>query len=92
MGRKRSDKVSAHERRLYEPNLRTAFAYQVLYGVPVHELFPQVYNEVEQTLQKQARRLSERQAAQDATAKLLAKKGRLQQLAPLKAGEPAQIV
>ena len=92
MGCKRSDKVSDHERRLFQPNLRNAFAYQVLYGVPAHKLFPQVYEEVEESLQKRAILLSKQIEATKKSARLETKKKRLAEVASLRAGEPAQAV
>ena len=42
-----------------EPDLRTALAYQLIFGVPVHRLFPGVYHEVEKAVTKRAHRLSD---------------------------------
>ena len=47
-----------YEARKREPDLRTALAYQVVFGVPVEELFPGIHREVEQEVLIQADRLS----------------------------------
>ena len=52
--------VSRYERETREPNLRTALAAQVVFGLPAHELFPGIYEEVEQEVTQRARVLSER--------------------------------
>ena len=36
-------KVSRHERANRPPSLETALTYQAIFGVPVHELFPEDY-------------------------------------------------
>ena len=38
-------KVSRHERANRPPSLETALAYQAIFGVPVHELFPEDYSQ-----------------------------------------------
>jgi DNA-binding XRE family transcriptional regulator len=38
-------KVSRHERANRPPSLETALAYQAIFGVPVHELFPEDYRQ-----------------------------------------------
>ena len=55
--------VSRYELGTREPNLRTAFACQVAFGVAAHELFPGIYEEVEKQVQEQARLLSEQPQA-----------------------------
>ena len=52
--------VSRFEQGTREPSLRAALAYQVIFGVPVHELFPGIYEEVEKEVQQRARDLSQR--------------------------------
>jgi len=63
LGCKSGTKVSRYERLSRQPNLRTAFACQAIFGVPAHELFPGMYAEVEQAVAKRAQRLSERTRA-----------------------------
>ena len=40
-----------------EPDLRSALAYQVVFGVPLEELFPGIYDHVEQEVTKRAAEL-----------------------------------
>ena len=53
-------KISRFERLARQPNLETALACQVLFGVPAHELFPGVFAEVEKTVTERARQLMAR--------------------------------
>ena len=92
MGWKRSDSVSDHEQRRYQPSLKAALTYQVLYGVPVHELFPEEYEEVEHLLKERAQVLLKETAANKRSGRLLAKMGRLQQLASPRTSDPAHVV
>lgn len=49
--------VCQYEAQKREPDLRTALAYQVAFGVPVEALFPGIHQEVEQNVLKRADRL-----------------------------------
>ncbi len=51
-------KISRFERLARQPNLETALACQVVFGVPAHELFPGVFAEVEKTVAERARELA----------------------------------
>jgi hypothetical protein len=51
-------KVSRDENLAREPSLRTALAYEVIYGKPVRELFAGLYEQVEQEVAKRAKLLS----------------------------------
>lgn len=42
-----------------EPDLRSALAYQVIFGVPAKELFPGIYQEVEEAVTQRAHKLRE---------------------------------
>jgi DNA-binding XRE family transcriptional regulator len=53
-------KVSRHERSARPPSLQTALAYQAIFGVPVHELFPSDYREAVAAVQGRAARLSQK--------------------------------
>jgi DNA-binding XRE family transcriptional regulator len=55
-------KVSRHERATRPPSLQTALAYQAVFGVPIHELFPQDYRDAVAAVQARADRLSRRVA------------------------------
>ena len=51
-------KVSRHERASRPPSLQTALTYQAIFGVPVHELFPQDYRNAVAAVQARAEALS----------------------------------
>lgn len=51
-------KVSRHERATRPPSLQTALTYQAIFGVPVHELFPQDYRDAVAAVQARADQLS----------------------------------
>jgi transcriptional regulator with XRE-family HTH domain len=53
-------KISRFEHLARHPNLETALACQVVFGVPAHELFPGIYAEVEKIVTERARLLSGR--------------------------------
>lgn len=44
--------VSRYERRVRKPSLETAIALEIIYGIPLRELYAGVYDEVEQTVVK----------------------------------------
>jgi len=52
--------VSHYERLLRDPNLDTAFACQVIFGIPAQELFPGVYGKVEKAIRRRAHVLSQK--------------------------------
>lgn len=54
--------VCQYEARKREPDLRTALAYQVVFGLTVETLFPGIYREVEQEVLSRADRLSKQLA------------------------------
>ena len=54
--------VCQYEARKREPDLRTALAYQVVFGLPVETLFPGIYREVEQEVLSRADCLSKQLA------------------------------
>lgn len=58
LGTNGGSRVSRYERLSREPNLRTAFAYQVIFGIPPHQLFPAIFHEVKRTVVRQAKLLS----------------------------------
>lgn len=59
LGARCGTKVSRYERSARPPSLRTALAYQAIFGVPVHELFPGEFQEVVTAVQGRAAQLSE---------------------------------
>ena len=54
--------VCQYEARKREPDLRTAFAYQVVFGVPLEELFPGIFGQVEEDVISRADRLAKQLA------------------------------
>ncbi len=69
LGCKSGTKVSRYERLTREPNLETAFACQAIFGVPAHELFPGIYQNVEQIIKKRAEQLKEKLGGTNAAVK-----------------------
>lgn len=69
LGCKSGTKVSRYERLTREPNLETAFACQAIFGVPAHELFPGIYQNVEQIIKKRAELLKEKLGGTNAAVK-----------------------
>jgi transcriptional regulator with XRE-family HTH domain len=59
LGSHSGTKISRFEHLARHPNLETALACQVVFGVPAHELFPGIYAEVEKIVIERARLLSE---------------------------------
>jgi transcriptional regulator with XRE-family HTH domain len=57
--------VCQYEARRREPDLRSAFAYQVAFGVPLEELFPGIFRQVEEDVLNRAGRLAEQLADAD---------------------------
>ena len=58
LGAECGTKVSRHERSARPPSLKTALAYQAIFGVAVHELFPQEYREAVTAVSGRAQRLA----------------------------------
>jgi DNA-binding XRE family transcriptional regulator len=59
--------VCQYEAGKREPDLRTALAYQVVFGLPVETLFPGIHREVEQDVLIRAGRLSEQMTGAKST-------------------------
>jgi transcriptional regulator with XRE-family HTH domain len=60
IGYQSGTKVSRFERLARQPNLETALACQVVFGIPAHKLFPGMFAEVEKTVTERARMLASR--------------------------------
>jgi transcriptional regulator with XRE-family HTH domain len=60
LGCKDGTKVSRYERLCRAPNLETAFACQAILGVPAHELFPGIYQNVEHVIKERAEQLKKK--------------------------------
>jgi transcriptional regulator with XRE-family HTH domain len=58
LGYQSGTKIPRFERLARHPNLETALACQVVFGIPAHKLFPGVFAEVEKTVTERARELS----------------------------------
>ena len=67
LGCQSSATVCQYEARKREPDLRTALAYQVVFGLPVEALFPGIHREVEQEVLIRAGRLSKQLTGANAT-------------------------
>ncbi len=59
--------VCQYEARKREPDLRTALAYRVIFGLPVEVLFPGIHREVEQDVLIRAGRLSKQMTGAQGT-------------------------
>src|SRR3989442_15204812 len=60
LGCREESKVSRYERRVRLPNLQTALAYRVIFGVPVHDLFAGIFEKVEKVTVKRAQLLAQK--------------------------------
>src|SRR3954469_21756480 len=60
LGYQSGTKVSRFERLARKPNLETALACEVVFGVPANKLFPSVYADIEQRVNERARLLASR--------------------------------
>ncbi len=69
LGARCGTKVSRYERASRPPSLQTALAYQAVFGVPVHELFPGEYRETVNAVQARAAELSKRLVPSNAARK-----------------------
>jgi transcriptional regulator with XRE-family HTH domain len=81
-------KVSRYERMTRQPNLETALGCQAVFGVPVHELFPGIYKEVEKIIIPRAQQLSLQVKNEIPSPYTDRKLETLQSITSLKAGEP----
>jgi hypothetical protein len=64
LGCQSGTKISRFERLARQPNLETALACQMVFGVPAHEIFPGMFAEVESLVTERARLLVSRLRAQ----------------------------
>jgi len=60
LGSKDAAQISRYEDNSHHPALKTALAYEVLFGTPLSELFAGAYQEVERDILKRALRLASR--------------------------------
>ena len=63
LGTRSGTKVSRYERWNRQASLRTAFAYEVIFGAPARELFAGTYHEVERATEKRIADLTRRLSA-----------------------------
>ena len=59
VGCKSGSKISAYERFVREPNLMTALACEVIFEVPVRELFAGLYDEVREQVKERQHQLAQ---------------------------------
>ncbi len=78
LGCQSSATVCQYEGHKREPDLRTAFAYQAVFGLSVEELFPELYREVEQHVLIRASQLSDRLSNASASSSLPHKRKAMQ--------------
>ena len=83
--------VSHYEGLSREPDLRSALAYQVIFGVPAKELFPGIYQEVEQAVTKRAQKLSDTLGDAQEKAGTSHKKEALDAISDVKSGSLASV-
>jgi transcriptional regulator with XRE-family HTH domain len=62
LGGESGARISRHERRRQNPNLRTLLAYEILFRTPIRELYGGVAADVEKGLAKRARLLLQKLA------------------------------
>ena len=60
LGLKSGQTVSRHERLDRRPNLETMFAYQIIFDVLPHELYPGLYEKVENITMQRIHALADR--------------------------------
>src|SRR3990172_10662490 len=60
LGCRSGAKVSRYEHFTRQPNLKTVFAYQIIFHVPAEKLFPGIYHEIEDITLERAKLLSHR--------------------------------
>ena len=80
--------VCQYEARKREPDLRTALAYQVVFGLPVEALFPGIHREVEQEVLIRVGRLSKQLTGANATLALSHKRKAVGSIGVTTDGEP----
>ncbi len=72
LGMQSASKVSRYEHFDRRPPLETAIAYEIVFAIPIRELFAGVHEHVEHEVKKRARRLHHRLAHQDVHRRKLA--------------------
>ena len=72
--------ISRHERHGLLPTVDLVFAYEAAFGVPARELFAGVYEDVQRGVSRQAKRLRENLASEDASPEVADKKARLEEI------------
>ncbi len=54
LGSKTGEQISRYEKQTQTPNLRTALACEIIFGMPVRSLFRGMYEAIEEDVMKQA--------------------------------------
>lgn len=60
LGCQNASKVSRYERFARLPTLKTALAYEAIFGASIRELFAGIYEEIEQEVRKRAETLAQK--------------------------------
>jgi transcriptional regulator with XRE-family HTH domain len=63
LGVKTISKISRYERKVMLPPVRTALAYEVIFGRPLAKLFHGAYDRIRADVRRRARRLAEKTSA-----------------------------
>jgi DNA-binding XRE family transcriptional regulator len=61
LGDQGSAKVCRHERFFHEPGLQTALAYEAIFGCPVSELFPGLFEKTQKQVRARAKQLEQKE-------------------------------
>lgn len=88
-GCKSGTKVSRYERLSRNPNLKIAFACQVIFSIPPHKLFPLIFEKVEEETLKRTYLLSRKLNKSEGGPKITRKLEILKSLSSGKASESA---
>ena len=88
LGTPSGTRISRFERRRSVPDLKTVLAYQAIYGVPPHELFPGLFKEMRETVTTRAVELSEKLEAEPHTRRAPFKMDVLARIASLNVDAP----
>ncbi len=89
LGARCGTKVSRYERSARPPSLQTALAYQAIFDVPVHDLFPGEFQEAVTAVQGRAEQLSRRLDPQADLSKTPFKQKALASIGPKNVGVSA---
>jgi len=92
LGCRHKTKVGDYEHRGRRPVLETALAYEVVFGIPVRELFAGMFDEVEVITHRRARALARKLSAATQTPRIVRKQELLGQIHSGSGSEPVHHV